>query len=166
MIDLSWNSHGRIGVAEYNKARWRHFAFCIIPIVLFVAGGVSFKSVPAWVGGTAWLVGFILLSYYRYRFFQVMVRRLHDRNMSGKILLLSPVILVAVLGFIGAVAISDLTGEGMPQWLLGSIDWIWVLIIPSVAFNIFLRFQLSQAGKPVANRYGPPPGAASAAAVF
>ncbi|WP_443748247.1 DUF805 domain-containing protein [Asticcacaulis solisilvae] len=166
MIDLSWNSRGRIGVAEYKKARWRHFAFCIIPIALFIAGGVGFTSIPVWASSALWAVGFVLLSYYRYRFFQIMVRRLHDRNLSGKIILLSPVIILVALGAIGAVAVSAATGTGMPQWLVDGSTWIWVFILPSIGFNVFLRYQLSQAGKPVPNRYGPPPGAAAAAAVF
>lgn len=167
MVDLTWNSRGRIGLAEYNKARWRHFAFCVIPIVLFVAGSAGLSSLPIWVGGAAWAVGLVLLIYYRFRFMQLMVRRLHDRGMSGKLILLSPLIQLTVLGGIAAFAFYTAAGDGMPKWIVeGSDLWIWAFIIPAVVFNFFLRYQLSQGGTMGANRYGPPPGSAAAAAVF
>jgi len=167
MIDLSWNTNGRTGLAEYNKARWRHFAFCLIPVALFVAGSIGVASVSPWIGGAIYAAGAVLLAYYRYRFSQVMVKRLHDRNMSGTVLLLSPIILAAIIGIGGTLAISAAMGDGIPHWLLDNNDtWIWFLILPSIGFNVFLRVQLSQAGTPGINRYGAPPDKASAAAVF
>ncbi len=168
MINLTWNTRGRVGLAEYNKARWRHFAFCLIPFLIFIGSGFIFTTLPLWAGISLMSVAAILLFYYRYRFMQVMVRRLHDRNMSGKLLILSPVILLIILAGFGIALFGAVAGSAVPTWLSedSSNLWIWIFLIPSIGFNLFLRYQLSQAGTATPNRYGLPPGVNNAAAVF
>ncbi len=160
MINLGWNTMGRIGLSDYNKARWRHFAFCLIPVGLFIAGIPAVAVAHGYLTVAMSCLAAVLLFYYRYRFLQVMVRRLHDRNMSGKFLVLSPLLMVAALFvfviFVGTAVVSDST---LPAWLDNNMQIvIWAIIIPFIGFNIFLRFQMSQAGTPGPNRYGPPPG--------
>ncbi len=168
MIDLSWNTRGRIGLAEYNKARWRHFAFCLIPLALIIGGSVSLTQLPPWAGVSIIGLGIIVLFYYRFRFMQVIVRRLHDRNFSGMLLIMAPIIQLTILGGILAYVFAAAAGNSVPSWISesGSPLWIWVVLLPVIGFNLFLRYQLSQAGTPGVNRYGPPPGINSAAAVF
>ncbi len=106
----------------------------------------------------------VLFLYYRYRFLQVMVRRMHDRNMSGKLLILSPLLLflfvVIGFGFIVTAAVGD---AGAPAWLSSRGGFISLAVaVPFFLFNLFLRFQLSQAGTPGPNLYGPPPGGGQA----
>lgn len=157
MIDLSWDTSGRLDKASYNKERWRHFAFCLIPVVLFVLGGVAVKHLPIALTIIAWIAGFVLLSYYRYRFVQVMIRRLHDRNLSGKLLLIAPASTLLILA-IGAPVLATNP----------ALDTTWVPILalllfaPFIGFNIFLRYQISRDGTANINRYGPPPGTGQA----
>jgi uncharacterized membrane protein YhaH (DUF805 family) len=173
MIDLSWNTKGRIALPDYRKARWRHFMFCLIPVACYIAaaviGGATLSSAPtagisAGVGLS--LIGTVLLFYYRYRFLQVMIKRLHDRNMSGKLLVLSPILMILVL-FAGifAVAAGAIGNPTLDRWL-GNDSHIsiatWAVIAPFLLFNLFLRFQMNRTGTPGPNKFGPPPGMSQA----
>jgi uncharacterized membrane protein YhaH (DUF805 family) len=173
MVDLSWNTNGRMALADYRKARWRHFMFCMIPVGCYLAAGVigatTLSSAPT-TGVTAGLgvslLGTILLFYYRYRFLQVMVKRLHDRNISGKLLVLSPILMFLILILlIGFVAVGISGNSALDHWLGDSNNLPiagWGVILPFIAFNIFLRFQMNRAGTPGPNKFGPPPGVAQA----
>ena len=170
MIDLSWNIQGRVSRQDYRKARWIHFAWCLIPVAIFIATGLisQGKSLP--VLGLGFTVGFILLMYYRYRFIQLMIRRLHDTNHSGKLLLLGPVAWLALIFMAGVAGYMFATADSaaaLPAWLdPDHSPWlIFVALAPFLAFSIYLRYQLSREGTSGSNRYGPAPGA-RAAAVF
>jgi len=160
MINLGWNTRGRIDRATYNKERWRHFAFCLIPVALFVLGGLVATTSLVWLSVVAWVAGFILITYYRYRFIQVMVRRLHDRNMSGWLIVLSPLILALIFGAIAGYVFMDAYSI-LPAWLSGETfmnGFGYAVIAIIVLYGIFLRFQLQRPGTPGLNKYGLPPG--------
>lgn len=164
MIDLSWDTHGRIDRDAYRKARWRHFAFCLIPAVLFVLGGIGAATTLIWLSVLAWIAGFVLISYYRYRFMQVMVRRLHDRNLSGWVMLLSPFVLVLALTVGGVWLFTTVANAASPSWLNDTTTkfGIWIVLLPAIAINVFLRYQLTRPGTPGPNKYGLPPGVGQA----
>ena len=167
MINLSWNTQGRVALKDYRKERWRHFFFCLIPIALLIVGTIIAGAVQPIVGIGIDVVAVILLFYYRYRFLQVMVKRLHDLDMSGKILILSPIIMLLVIGAVAAFAIYSLSsaslGPVVDNWLAdGSGVTSWVVIIPVVAFNGYLRYKMNREGTFGANRYGAPPGTGQA----
>ncbi|MGN6423896.1 MAG: DUF805 domain-containing protein [Asticcacaulis sp.] len=163
MINLSWDTNGRIDRETYRKERWRHFAFCLIPIALFVLGGIGAMTAPIWLCAIAWIAGFVLITYYRYRFMQVMVRRLHDRNLSGWFMLLSPLVTVLAMAVgggwlfatfaVGApVRLDETTSQGV----------FFAILLPTIIINIFLRFQLTRPGTNGPNKYGLPPGVGQA----
>ncbi|MFT4076036.1 MAG: DUF805 domain-containing protein [Asticcacaulis sp.] len=167
MINLSWNTQGRIALKDYRKERWRHFFFCLIPVGLFIAGTVAAVSIDPLVGAGAYIIGAIVLLYYRYRFLQVMIRRLHDVNMSGKLLIMSPVVMLIVLAFVAVFVFYSLSsaslGPTVGKWFGDSSGLAGIIIIlPIVAFNLFLRYQMNREGTPGANRYGAPSGTAQA----
>ncbi|HWU50376.1 MAG TPA: DUF805 domain-containing protein [Asticcacaulis sp.] len=163
MINLSWDISGRIDRETYRKERWRHFAFCLIPIALFVLGGIGVTTAPIWLCAIAWIAGFVLITYYRYRFMQVMARRLHDRNLSGWVMLLSPLVIVLAMTVGGGWLFATFAG-GAPTWLNGTTTpgVFFAILMPAIIINIFLRFQLTRPGTPGANKYGLPPGVGQA----
>lgn len=167
MINLSWNTQGRVALKDYRKERWRHFFFCLIPIGMIIVGTIIASTVQPFVGIGIDIIAVILLFYYRYRFLQVMVKRLHDLNMSGKILILSPIIMLAVIGAVAAFAVYSMTsaslGPIVGKWLEnGSPIASWAIIIPVVAFNGYLRYQMNRESTFGTNRYGAPPGTGQA----
>ncbi len=169
MIDLTWNTKGRMSVEDYRKARWRHIAFCLIPTVIYIAGAAAASVVSPVTVLAAFAIGSLLLSYYRYRFMQVMIKRLHDRGLFGWVLLLNPISVLIIVGLL--VVASILILQPSPSTLTGFLSSgndpiiVAATILPVIALSIFLRFQLSRKGVPGANRYGPPTGM-SQASVF
>ncbi|MBW8882388.1 MAG: DUF805 domain-containing protein, partial [Asticcacaulis sp.] len=114
-------------------------------------------------------VATILLFYYRFRFFQLMVKRLHDVNQSGKLLLVWPVAWLVFVGGGITLGIMAASSDGaLPAWLnVDANPWLLpVGLAPVLLFSIYLRFQLSREGTPGPNRYGPVSGAGQAARVF
>jgi uncharacterized membrane protein YhaH (DUF805 family) len=165
MIDLIWNTQGRISREAYRKARWRHFAFCLIPTAIYIGAALALTSLPPAAYISAFLLATVLLTYYRYRFTQVMVRRLHDRNMSGWWLLLNPIMAYLIIAVVVIAAfLADSHG------VIGkafsddkhSAAIAFAVIVPALLMSLFLRYQLSKKGVPGANRYGPPTDATQA----
>ncbi len=167
MVKLSWDTQGRIALKDYRKERWRHFFYCLIPVGLFIVGTIAAVSVHPAVGIGIYAVGAILLFYYRYRFLQVMVKRLHDMNMSGKVLILSPIIMLVVLAalvvFVVYSVSSGSVGPVVDKWFGDNSGMTGLIfILPITAFNLYLRYQMNREGTYGANRYGAPPGVAQA----
>ncbi len=166
MIDLTWDTKGRMSVEDYRKARWRHIAFCLIPTAIYIAGAVATTVASPVTVLAAFVIGSLLLAYYRYRFMQVMIKRLHDRGLSGWVLLLNPISMLTIVGLlvVASVLILQPSPSTLTSFLSRSNDPIIVAItiLPVIAVSIFLRFQLSRKGVPGANRYGPPTGMSQA----
>ena len=159
MIDLIWNIQGRISREAYRKARWRHFAFCLIPLAIYIGAALALTSLPPAAYVSAFVLATVLLAYYRYRFAQVMIRRLHDRNMSGWWLLMNPAIAYLAIA-VAVVVIVVLNLSSGPHGGLVNKDAtstiIFVALAPAILMSFFLRYQLSRKGVPGANRFGPP----------
>jgi len=158
MIDLIWNIQGRIGRDAYRKARWRHFAFCMIPVAIYIGTAMALTSLPPAAYVSAFILASVLLAYYRYRFAQVMIRRLHDRGMSGWWLLMNPAIAYLAIALAIAIVVFLNLGSG-PHGVLANKDAtsgiIFVALVPALLMSFFIRYQLSKKGVPAANRFGP-----------
>ena len=169
MINLAWNTRGRLGRQAYKDAiggitlvTWAGIILGALFVLNFTKGNIYTSS--AVVGGVM-----VVLVYLQYRYAQLSIRRLHDRGLSG-------ILYVPMIGFAlaamayGGYALIKIMYDGgffaLIYNLPGLIEpyvqvfffngmglWVSLLLI---FYAIFIAWSLGARGRPSDNRYGPP----------
>ncbi|EGF93430.1 putative membrane protein [Asticcacaulis biprosthecium C19] len=168
MINLAWNTQGRIGRRAYKDAAGKLDWMTVFGIILASVVALTFTqhNMPLSIAAVAIIIAVIL--YVQYRAAQLSIRRLHDRGLPGY--LLWPVLLVGlgVLGF-GAWVLVKAMYAGEFWSFIGALFELITPFFQLVLFNgigltaaivlmlynLFIAYNLSADGRPVDNRYGP-----------
>ncbi len=155
-----WNTTGRLGVKAYNAALQRHILCCLVPAGLLIAVLIMRDGLPTWMIASIVALAVGLYTYYQYGFLQVMVRRLHDRSLSGAWLLLNPLFMIQAFGagpYFGALVLgwslppSNAAITPTERYVSGGI------LLALIVVKFFSQEQMSHPGTWGPNRYGPDP---------
>ncbi len=160
VINLTWNTQGRLARRPYRRLRWTLGLLPVVPVLavcVAVANGLPFTH-PL----TEALITFAILvaAYVQYRYTQAMIRRLHDRDISGKVLI--PLFLFSTIlisfGISGALSQDFSRIEQITTWLNSGPTWRPLLVfIPFFAYTVFVGINMYLTGTSGTNRYGPQP---------
>ncbi|ESQ75607.1 DUF805 domain-containing protein [Asticcacaulis sp. AC402] len=168
MIDLTWNTHGRIGRRAYKDTAGKLDWMTVLGIILASVVAVTFTkhNMPLSIAAVAVII--VVILYLQYRAAQLSIRRLHDRGLPGY--LLWPVLLVGlgVTGFGAWVLVKAMYSGDFLAFFFALFELVTPFFqlvvfngIGTIAFvllavyNVFVAYNLSAEGKPGDNRYGP-----------
>ncbi len=129
----------------------------VLAVFVAVANGLAFTHPLTEALIT---VAIIVGVYVQYRYTQAMIRRLHDRNISGKVMIPLFLFSFIVIGFgINALLGNDLTHiQQIVTWLNSGPGWLPPLVfVPFFAYTFFVGINMYLNGTPGPNRYGPQP---------
>jgi len=170
MINLAWNTHGRIGRRAYNDATGRIGFMNLLGLVIAAAAIFFLTRDNTYLAVGAVSVIMAALFYLQYRYAQLSIRRLHDRGLPGW--LYFPIMLFGLitLGWGGYLLLKALLTGGLFAFvsgILGLIDPLvplffykgigFTVAILLVIYHIFVSWNLGAEGKIGDNRYGPDP---------
>ncbi len=170
MINLAWDTRGRIGRRAYKDATgWMSFTM-LIGIVAAVLVIFNFTKSHIYITGFVAVAVMAVLLYLQFRYAQLSIRRLHDRGLSG--LLYAPIMVfgLVALYYAGYVVVKILYAGGfwsliynLPGLLEPYVQVFFYkgiglgLAVILLMYNVFVSWNLGAEGRIGDNRYGPDP---------
>lgn len=170
MINLAWNSNGRLARRAYKDATG---GLSLSGLVILIGGAIAVLSLTkhnTYLSMAAVAAITAILLYIQYRYAQLSIRRLHDRGLPGWLYWPVMALGLAVIGSGAYVLMRALYDGGLFSFvssLLGLMAPIVSVVLfkgvglmgalALIAYNLFIAWHLGAEGRPGDNRYGPDP---------
>ena len=170
MIDLAWNTRGRLSRRAYQDATGRMSFVSFVAIIATILVIFTFTRNHIYITGAVAAVVMVILLYLQYRFAQLAIRRLHDRGLSGILYFPIMAFSLVVLYYAGYTVVKILYDGGflsliynLPGLLEPYIQVFFykgigfTLAVVLLIYNVFVNWNLGAEGRSSDNRYGPAP---------